>query len=158
MARVLSQEWYQRAFWAKVQKGSVLDGCWEWRGRRSHQGYGTVVRSTVRRQAHRVAWEMTNGSIPEGMWVRHRCDNPPCVNPAHLLLGQPAENSQDMVFRHRSTSGSRNPHATLTEDAVRQIRLLAADGISHRFIAQRFAIRPPTVSKIARRHRWTMVE
>jgi len=101
---------------------------------------------------------MTNGSIPEGMWVRHRCDNPPCVNPAHLLLGQPAENSQDMVFRHRSTSGSRNPHATLTEDAVRQIRLLAADGISHRFIAQRFAIRPPTVSKIARRHRWTMVE
>src|SRR3954464_5533560 len=91
-------------FWRFVERGAD-DACWEWKGCRNRRGYGWLC---VRRDnrwglapAHRVSWQIHNGPIPEGMWVLHSCDNPPCVNPAHLSLGTVADNNRQTVERGR---------------------------------------------------------
>lgn len=77
-------------------------GCWEWSGARYHHGYGAIRFGGQTRQAHRVAWERVNGPIPKGLIVRHFiCDNPPCVNPEHLLLGTQGDNIRDRYRRAR---------------------------------------------------------
>lgn len=80
-------------------------GCWEWSGKRNDAGYGLFTAKKhgyLNARAHRAMWEFTNGPIPEGLLIRHRCDNPPCVNPDHLEPGTTADNSTDMVERNRS--------------------------------------------------------
>lgn len=88
-------------FWEKVDRGSP-DGCWLWRGSLSN-GYGQIhvpgKRAMVR--THRVSWELHHGAIPRGLWVLHRCDNPPCVNPGHLFLGTRTDNIVDMAKKSR---------------------------------------------------------
>lgn len=73
-------------------------GCWIWTGVSIRKGYGMWRGSQL---AHRHSWERTNGPIPDGLWVLHHCDNPPCVNPAHLYLGTVVENAQDAMDRGR---------------------------------------------------------
>jgi ribosomal 50S subunit-recycling heat shock protein len=85
-----------RDFWDFVTKRHA-QGCWTWTGPRNHQGYGFWGKIL----AHRHSWALTNGPIPEGMWILHHCDNKPCVNPAHLYAGTRVENTQDAVDRGR---------------------------------------------------------
>lgn len=108
--------------WEKVVK---TDGCWLYAGTTDDEGYGLVcVDRTHRIAAHRAAWQVTNGPIPDGMDVLHRCDNRPCVRPDHLFLGDQVANNADMVAkgRHRAPQGAAHWMARLGESQVAEIR------------------------------------
>lgn len=121
-------------FWAKVSRGGA-DDCWVWNASRNPHGYGYFWDSRVRRMvfAHRFSFELQNGPIPpnppgrrgaSGVIVRHSCDNPSCVNPAHLNDGTQLDNMADKTARgrHPDYAGHRNPNAKLTPEQVAEIR------------------------------------
>lgn len=91
---------YRVPFWDR--KVISPNGCWEWVGSKRDYGYGQVYfKGKPARKAHRVAWELTHGPIPEGLDVLHDCDNPSCINPSHLHLGTHQQNMDEMVVRGR---------------------------------------------------------
>lgn len=122
--------------------------CWEWRAARSPTGHGAFGRrdGTVA-QAHRVSWEFNVGPIPDGLCVCHRCDNPPCVNPAHLFLGTRADNLADMRAKGRD-------YRKLTWDAVREIRRRCAAGEKQATVAADFNTSQSHVSDIVCNYIW----
>lgn len=127
----------EEKFWHYTDKRGSAE-CWLWTGSLS-KGYGffTVKGTRARVPAHRFSWELHNGPIPDGLLVRHKvCDNPPCVNPAHLDVGTHGDNSRDMVDHNRSTAGERHGNAVLTEDDVREIRARRAKGETYTQISR----------------------
>ena len=98
------------AFLAKRRYAVSDIGCHVWQGTRNQNGYGTFHHKGKNPLAHRLAWSAVNGSIPTGMFVMHKCDNPPCINPEHLMLGTAADNARDMVEKGRSIRGRQMPH------------------------------------------------
>ena len=145
--------------WSRIDK--TPDGCWEFTGCRTPKGYGQLNRG-ARGQglipAHRAAWEITNGPIPKGMFVCHRCDNPPCCNPDHLFLGTPADNSSDMTAKGRSTRGERNPTAILNEPIVAEIKLLLSQGRSAASLGRQFGVSRGAIDHIKRGVNWKHVQ
>jgi hypothetical protein len=77
------------------------DGCLVWMGARDPEGYGRLRVGGVLVRTHRAAWEAANGPIPQGMVVRHVCDNPPCIRPDHLVVGSQRDNVQDALRKGR---------------------------------------------------------
>lgn len=147
-------------FWAKVDKRGP-DECWPWIGFCKPSGYGQFWWDGTMRQAHRVAWILTRGEIPDGLYACHHCDNPPCVNPAHLWLGTRAENRRDQGEKGRDQfprpwqQGERHWSAKLSAEDVAEIRReYAAGGVTQTALAARYGIRNGHVSRIIRREVW----
>jgi hypothetical protein len=115
-------------FWSKVAKS---DGCWEWTGCKQQYGHGLFRVNGVLVKAHRFSYEQANGPIPEGLIVRHKCDNPPCVRPDHLELGTRADNNRDRDERgrHVALKGEDHGNAVLTREQVEEIRSATGYGI-----------------------------
>lgn len=88
-------------FWSKV--GRAESGCWEWQWSVFKQtGYGQfALDSKTPVNAHRMSWELVNGTVPSGLFVLHKCDNRKCVNPEHLFLGNQQDNMEDMAKKGR---------------------------------------------------------
>jgi hypothetical protein len=148
-------------FWPKVEK---TDGCWIWRGALHSFGSGQIGAGGWHGKplfAHRVAWELTNGPVPDGLWVLHRCDTPPCVRPEHLFLGNHQENMADMARKgrgHRSgLRGTQVGTAKLTEPEVREIRRRRQGGEPSARIASHYGVTPRVVWLIGAGRAWTHV-
>ena len=111
-------------FWRKVEVRGE-DECWEWTGgSRNAYGYGQFRLNGRMVKVHRISYELSHGSIPEGMLVCHHCDNPPCANPSHLFLGTDKDNAIDreMKGRGHDQNGEKNNRAKLTDAQVSEIR------------------------------------
>lgn len=143
----------------RVVKG---DGCWGWNGAVNSWGYGLIHlwdgTKRLAALAHRVSYEIHVGPIPDGLFVLHRCDNPPCSNPDHLFVGTNDDNVADMVSKGRQQQGSRHAHAKLDETKVAEIRRRAAGGEMKKGLAAEFGISPQTVSDILHGRLWNHVK
>lgn len=131
--------------------------CWIWTSTCDEPGYGILGFGKRNVFAHRISYEIFVGPIPDGLITRHTCDNPPCVNPAHLLLGTDADNSDDKVSRKRHAHGVAHSHAKLDDDAIREIRTLRAAGRMYKDIAPIYGVHPGTIGGIVRGERWKHV-
>lgn len=119
----------------------TVTGCWEWAASRRPTGYGVLSIGQQRLEyAHRISWTVHRGPIPDGQFVCHSCDNPPCINPDHLFLGSVADNNTDMAEKQRHAYGEINGRARLSNADVEQIRAELAAGALPAEIAARWHI------------------
>lgn len=166
----------QQAQEAMGQRGE----CWEWSGTRNNSGYGmfffaptNVIRSRsfIPCGAHRLSWILANGrSIDDGLFVCHRCDNRPCINPAHLFLGTALDNVRDAISKGRMPTagvdrnysymarGEASGKSKLTEAQVREIRRLRAEeGLTRVELAARFGVSRTPIADILAGRTWRHV-
>ena len=142
-------------FWAKVDRGNP-DDCWEWNAHRVRGGYGRIWAAGRHWMAHRLSWSIHNGPIPDGLMIRHTCDNPPCVNPGHLLVGTRADNGRDVRLRGRKRGMAHNL-AILTDKDVLFIRRAFRLGIRPSRIARRLNVSESVVYSVRSRKTWTHI-
>jgi hypothetical protein len=134
-------------------------GCWEWLAAKNPGGYGLVRHNNKSSLAHRVSYELHVASIPEGDFdLMHTCDNPGCVNPAHLELCVQVHNMVDHARKGGALRAQmKRADLKLTPEAVKEIRLLLAKKIPHRTIAAQYGISYSSVFRISKGILWSSV-
>lgn len=145
--------------WSKVAITANPDKCWEWQGCVSEFGYGEIGKAKGKgfSLTHRVAYELAYGAIPDGLWVLHKCDNPPCCNPAHLFLGTDLDNMRDKVKKGRQSfsKGEKSGRSKLTDEKVLYIRERFAKGdITKAELGRQMNISPFHIGYIVTRKSW----
>lgn len=130
--------------------------CWEWTGRRGPKGYGRFKHQRRDYAAHRVSYELATGQHPGRLLICHHCDNPPCVNPAHLFAGTTADNTADRLRKGRflQRKGANNPRAKLTPEQVRAIRV---SEIGNKPLARHYGVAPVTIRDARLGRTWSSI-
>jgi hypothetical protein len=147
-------------FWQYVDTEGY-GGCWFWTGAKVPDGYGHVNLSGKQMAAHRAAWELTYGPIPDGLCVLHHCDNRACVKPTHLWLGTKKDNALDMTIKGRNflAFGATNGRTILTDHEVRTLKRMYASGkYSANKLARIFVVSRRTVQNILTGKIWKHVK
>jgi len=151
-----------KRFWAKINKdGSTqphMDSpCWLWTAGKFPDGYGSFRLQGRMTLAHRVAWIIENGPIPNGACILHQCDNPGCCRPSHCKPGTHSENMNDRDDKGRQArqKGSSHGRSKLTNDQVIQIREIHKAGqTTYRTLADKFNVSHSLISFIITRKLW----
>jgi hypothetical protein len=141
----------EERFMSHVRK---TETCWLWNDGTNAGGYGHFWENRRGTPAHRWSYAHFNGPLDDSDIVRHTCDNPPCVNPAHLLSGTQKQNRGDAMERNRIPLGEEHHKAILTEDLVRYIRTTSETAAS---LARLFGVSKPTVQRARNRQTWKHV-
>jgi hypothetical protein len=153
---------YRERFWSKVEPAS---GCWNWVGPSKGGGYGQFSYQvgwgrTRQVTAHRFAWEMAYGPIPDGLLVCHACDNRKCVRLTHLWLGTDLDNARDKMDKGRDNLASRKwssqprTGVKISFDDAEAIRFRASRGESKQVLASEYGVSHSLVSLIVHGKRW----
>lgn len=139
-------------FWGRVRRAGPAD-CWEWDGELDSRGYGRIERSGRRWLAHRIALALDGRTPSVDRFACHTCDNPRCVNPAHLFIGTNRDNALDCIRkgRARRAVGERNGMTTLSDDQVRRIR---ASRLPVKHLAERHRVTISTIYRLRKRVTW----
>lgn len=158
----LSVQEARRRFWSRVDK-SGTNGCWLWLGCTcgSTSIYGTHGYQGKTYKAHRLAYELTHGPIPNGMLACHRCDNKLCVNPDHIFLGTQKDNISDMYRKGRnrnvSLRGEENHRSKYTTNQAVDVKTLRLNGTSMKQISELTGVSEPAVNSICQGRVWRHV-
>ena len=141
-------------FWSHVD--TSIDGCWIWPTKRTQKTYVYVQLSGTKAYAHRVAWRLANGRIPDGALILHSCDNKHCVNPHHLRPGTSRDNHNDRVERGLVPRGTQHIFAKLTEEAVTKMRNSSLRNKRGMFVRWSidYGVSTSTIGKAIRRDTW----
>lgn len=134
--------------------------CWNWTAYKIPTGYGQYWADGTMKSSHRIAWEIANGPIPDGMFVCHKCDNKTCVNPNHLFLGSHQDNMKDRNSKGRQAklTGILNGQSKLTEEQVLAIRSFYATGsYTQTELGERFGVSHQQIGYIVNRKLWTHI-
>jgi len=140
----------------RIENRIVKDSkdCWNWLGMKDRDGYGRMCYKGKQGQlVHRLSYSFYKEPIPEGLLVLHSCDNPSCVNPAHLRLGTNQDNQKDKKDRQRIV-GSKHPYSKLTEEDVISIR---ASSLSQEKLGKLYGVEQAHIGRIIRRVNWTHI-
>lgn len=154
-------------FWTKVDKRGP-DDCWTWHGAYAGQGkYGVMCVTRIRghkrlEYGHRLSFEIHYGPVPDGLDVMHSCDNPPCVNPAHLSAGTRLANIRDCIRKgrashHNPARGTRQHLARLTDADVVKARKMRAKGMIYQEVARHFGVAKSTIMAAIKGTTWSHV-
>lgn len=142
---------FEDRFFEKVKKS---DGCWEWLAKKNNKGYGMFSAERGRgkfKTAHRVSYELARGKIPSGQWVLHHCDNPACVNPDHLFLGDNIANVRDMHNKGRGWGG-------IGPETAYAVLWCSASGLSRKRIMEEYGVSLHVVKDIVARRCWLSLQ
>lgn len=164
----------QKRFWSRVNKNGPLpdqlnphyanlDCCWEWTAGKFQRGYGAIPLLNKTFKAHRISYCFHHGEVPNDLFVCHHCDNPSCVRPSHLFLGDINANGFDMSIKGRATrtgptnpvKGERHHKAKLNSEKVKAIREeYSLGGTSHKKLGLKYGVRDTSIRMILIGKHW----
>jgi len=151
--------------WPQINKDAP-NGCWEWTGALTENGYGYIGYQGDNIMVHRLVWELTNGPIPDGHLTCHKCDvnYPPgdktyrrCCNPEHLFVGTHTDNMQDMHNKQRHAHGETHGNSKLGETDISEIRRRYKEGVSQSVLAREYGVSQTLVSMVVLRKIWAHI-
>jgi len=156
--RKISDLYFASLFWS--MSAITESGCWKWMGG-NRKEYGRIFVDGRFKSAHRVSWELSYGTIPSGLCVLHKCDNPLCVNPNHLFLGTTADNNLDMRSKGRSSYGivfgEQNGKHKLNSEQVAQIKTYLRKGCGTSELGRQYGVSHMIINAIKRGITWVAI-